>query len=95
MITHCRLGELLRAAKVLLRRRRLLNPNVHAVSAATALGNYELIDERGDRLGMIRTSPTVPTFGNGAPTYLLTRLQHRAHELCTRFCSRTSSNTSK
>jgi len=73
-----RLSELPRKARALFRRGGTQDAPARTVPCVEAHADYELLDECGDHLGTIRTTPTAPSFGNGAPTYLLTRLLRRA-----------------
>ena len=79
-----RLSELPLRARALFRHGGTQSASARAVRCVDAHTDYELLDEHGDHLGTIRTSPSAPSFGNGAPTYLLTRLLRRAYDLGTR-----------
>ena len=73
-----RLMDLPRKARALFQRGGIRRAVGCTVSSAI---DYELLDESGQHLGTIKTSPAAPTFGKGAPTYLLTRLLRRARDL--------------
>ena len=85
-----KLSHLPRMAIRLFRRGGTHGAPIRTVNCAEAHTDFELLDEHGDHLGTIRTAPATPSFGTGAPTYLLTRLQRRAHELYSRFRDRTA-----
>ena len=58
-----------------LRRSALSGMRRHRPSSAGV--DYELLDERGAHVGTIRTAPSHPRFGRGAPTCLLQRFLRR------------------
>jgi hypothetical protein len=87
-----RLTDLPRKARALFHRGGTQGASGRTVLCAWAHGNYELLDDRGDHLGTIRTAQTDPTFGPGAPTYFLTRLLRRACNLGSRVRDRSKAN---
>jgi hypothetical protein len=87
-----KLADLPRRAWALFRRGGTGGALVRTVSCAEDQTDFELLDERGDHLGTIKTIPSAPSFGNGAPTYLITRLLRRAYDLGTHVRDRPIAN---
>ena len=87
-----RLTDLPRKARALFHRGGTQGATGRRVSCVEAPANYELLDERGDHLGTIKTTQAGPTFGQGAPAYFLTRLLRRAHDLGARVRGLPSAN---
>jgi hypothetical protein len=84
------LADLPRRAWALFRRGGTGSASDRTVSCEEEQTDFELLDEHGDHLGTIQTAPASPSFGTGAPTYLLTRIHRRAHDLCSRLRDRGS-----
>jgi len=76
-----RMIDLPRMARALFRRGGRRSAHGHVASTARQADDHELLDERGNHVGTLRTTMAAPKFGLGAPTYLLTRLLRRVDSL--------------